>query len=32
MAISLEEPVPEAVVKRLRAAPGILDVMPLAEL
>ena len=32
MAISLEEPVPEAVVKQLRAAPGILDVMPLAEL
>ncbi len=32
MAISFDEPVPEAVIKQLRAAPGILDVMPLAEL
>ena len=32
MAISLEETVPEAVIRQLRAAPGILDVMSLAEL
>jgi D-3-phosphoglycerate dehydrogenase len=32
MAISLEEPVPEPVIKQLRAAPGILDVMPLSGL
>jgi D-3-phosphoglycerate dehydrogenase len=32
MAISLEEPVPEAVIKQLRTAPGILDVMLLSGL
>ncbi|MGO9659816.1 MAG: phosphoglycerate dehydrogenase [Acidimicrobiales bacterium] len=32
MAISLEEPVPEPVIKQLRAAPGILEVMPLSGL
>ena len=32
MAISLGEPVPEPVIKQLRAAPGILDVTPLSEL
>jgi predicted regulator of amino acid metabolism with ACT domain len=32
MAISLGGPVPDAVIKQLRAAPGILEVMALSDL
>jgi D-3-phosphoglycerate dehydrogenase len=32
MAISLDEPVPDAVVKQLRATPGILEALSLSEL
>ena len=31
MALSLDEPVPDEVIKTLRGTPGILDVMPLSE-